>query len=211
MDKIERDQFMKNIHYWSEEIKKNPVDLTTLKPGDCIISNRGLCFEVIKPNKKTIKVKCLFLKSKNITQNRYSKISKNDSYEYGYKYYLVSRQFLVWLWMYQSIAREEAKQEAIKLSEEFTQLENDQLDHLVEKYNLTKDCDCITHEGPHFIHMQRYEISVSAKHMASLSMLSNSAFSHNEYTRLGDLARYMESLERVKNDVQPLHKGDQNE
>jgi hypothetical protein len=84
------------------------------------------------------------------------------------------------------------------LAREYEWRENASLDKIVAKYNLTKDCDCITHDGPCWVHMQRFDICQNANIIRRGGQLVVHAFSVNESMRLGRLASELKTIERSR-------------
>ena len=209
----EQQEFHIKCNALIEEIKAREITTAnSVKVGDYLIDHRGgNCCLVTKITPKTIKIKRMVCKRQNgnkgyvTAKERLDSFSKT-SFEEDYIFYTITREEVYILargWRiyfeYLQQAKEQAKVECLRLSVEFDQMENEKLDRLVEKYNLTKDCECINHSDPHWVHMQRYEISVSTKFMASISPLSSHAFCRNEQRRLNDLANHMEYLEANQN------------
>ncbi len=52
---------------------------------------------------------------------------------------------------------------------------------------LPKDCGCITHDGPHFVHMQEILHEKNLKLLESQSIFAPIAFSREEIARLREL------------------------
>lgn len=58
---------------------------------------------------------------------------------------------------------------------------------------LEKDCECITHDGPHWLHMDRIDKELNAELLARGDYLSLIAFAQGESRRLDEKLRNMES------------------
>lgn len=56
---------------------------------------------------------------------------------------------------------------------------------------MEQDCSCITHTGPHWLHMQRLWRDKNRELLASGSRLGNMAFVREEEQRLKQLEREM--------------------
>lgn len=56
-----------------------------------------------------------------------------------------------------------------------------------EIIELVKDCECITHEGPHFLHMNSLDKEQSQKYLDMKTNGGSLAFAQNEINRLNRL------------------------
>ncbi len=73
---------------------------------------------------------------------------------------------------------------------------------------LEKDCDCLTHDGPHWLHMDRLYKAMNQKHIAGDRITDDMcwlAFATTERERLREKAYEMESrhIVEILNDMPP--------
>lgn len=67
-----------------------------------------------------------------------------------------------------------------------------------EIIDLVKDCECITHDGPHFLHMNQLDKEQSQKYLNMKTNGGSLAFAQNEIARLNRLDYELRARKIVK-------------